>query len=533
VANNERGRSWFGVILVGALSGLAAAFAMALVMFLLRWLAGLPTPAELLGDRMAPRFNPNQFLALLQQYGGYNQLKQIGVGSVLGGQTVVATLGGLTLAVIERKGRSKVHAESPGGSVTKTGKLFVIAFVIVLWIATVVALWPVLSTSFLGLAPWLATVTTALGFLVSYSVYGIVLLVMTGLITGQPAATQPEATDQALMKRRTFLAAGATAALAAAAGAVLARLYQIAAFSYDGTQYIGSEVKPITPNDRFYTVTKNVVDPEVLKSLWRLQVTGSVERPRDYTFDDLGTLPSMEQETTLMCISNWVGGGLMSNAVWKGVPLRSLIEASGPRQGIYKVFFRAVDGYTDSILYEKAMNPTTMVAYQMNGAPLPPHHGYPVRVIVPGMFGEKNVKWVTRIELVDYDRKGFYETQGWGPTFIVPTRARFDFPYYDQTVPYASSIMLKGVGFGGDRGVSRVEVSTDGGSTWRDTLLDYPGTKLSWALWSYDWRPSGPGEYKLVVRATDGTGAVQTALDRGTAPDGATGYHRVTLRLSA
>ncbi|HEY6329577.1 MAG TPA: molybdopterin-dependent oxidoreductase [Blastocatellia bacterium] len=534
MAKNERLRSWAAVILIGGLSGLAAAFAMALVMFVLRWALGVPTPAELLGDRMAPTFSPNQFLALLQQYGGYNQLKQIGVGSVLGGQTVVAILGGLTLALIERGRKNKTPA---GPSVTRTGKIFVAGFVGLLWVGTLIALWPVLSTSFIGLPPASAAIATTVGALVSYSTYGIVLVaimaLIVALIVGRPVPAEPEIPGQTVIKRRMFLAAGATAALAAAAGAALTRLYYLAAFSYDGTQYIGAEVRPITPNDRFYTVTKNVVDPEVLKPVWRLQVTGMVERSRDYAFEDLKSLPGIDQETTLMCISNWVGGGLMSNAIWKGVPLRSLIEAAGPKQGIYKVFFRAVDGYTDSILYEKAMNPTTMVAYEMNGEPLPAHHGYPVRIIVPGMFGEKNVKWVTRIELVDYDRKGFYETQGWGPTFVVPTRARFDFPYYDQTVPFASSITLKGVGFGGDQGVSRVEVSIDGGSSWVDTRLDYPGTKLSWALWSYDWHPAVPGDYKLVVRATDGTGAVQTAKERGTAPDGATGYHRVTLRLSA
>jgi DMSO/TMAO reductase YedYZ molybdopterin-dependent catalytic subunit len=167
----------------------------------------------------------------------------------------------------------------------------------------------------------------------------------------------------------------------------------------------------------------------------------------------------------------------------------------------------------------------------MNGEELPQRHGYPVRVIVPGMFGEKNVKWVTRIELLDYDAKGFYEKQGWGPTFIVPTRARFDFPYYDQTVPFASPLALKGVAFGGDRGVSRVEVSVDGGSAWREARLEYQGTKLTWALWRYHWEPPGPGEYKLVVRAIDGSGVTQTAEERGTVPDGATGYHRVVLKL--
>jgi DMSO/TMAO reductase YedYZ molybdopterin-dependent catalytic subunit len=290
-------------------------------------------------------------------------------------------------------------------------------------------------------------------------------------------------------------------------------------------------VQPITPNARFYTVTKNIIDPDVKPSFWRFQVTGMVERPRTYNFDALSAISPVTQETTLMCISNWVGGGLMSNAVWEGVPLRELILASGPREGVVEVMFRSVDGYADTVSFDKAMDPTTLVAFKMNGQPLPRTHGYPARIIVPGMFGEKNVKWVTRVELVDYDAKGFYEQQGWGPNFTVPTRARFDFPYYDQTIKLASVIELKGIAFGGDRGVSRVEVSIDGGTTWRQARIDYPGTQLSWALWTYDWSGAAPGEYVLVVRATDGDGELQSSVERGTVPEGATGYHRVKLKI--
>ena len=222
----------------------------------------------------------------------------------------------------------------------------------------------------------------------------------------------------------------------------------------------------------------------------------------------------------------------MSNAVWRGAPLRSLIEAAGPKPGTTKVLFRAVDGYTDTISLQKAMEATTLIAFEMNGAPLPERHGYPVRVLVPGMFGEKNVKWVTRIELVGEQAQGFYEKQGWGPNFTVPTRARFDFPYYDQTIPLASSIRLKGIAFGGDRGISKVEVSTDGGDAWQEARIDYPGTRLGWTLWSLEWRSAQPGDHELVVRAIDSTGQVQISEERGTVPEGATGYHRVKVRLS-
>ena len=118
-----------------------------------------------------------------------------------------------------------------------------------------------------------------------------------------------------------------------------------------------------------------------------------------------------------MCISNYLGGGLMSNAIWTGLPLRDAVLAAGPRSGATRVVLRGADGYTDTYSLEKALEPTTFVAYGMNGAPLPVRHGYPVRILTPGLFGEKSIKWVTRIELVDHDVKGFYEQQGWGPSF--------------------------------------------------------------------------------------------------------------------
>jgi DMSO/TMAO reductase YedYZ molybdopterin-dependent catalytic subunit len=518
-------------VVVGLFSGLTAALIMILVMALLRWGLGIPTPWELVGDRLAPTFDAGEFLGLLQRFGGYNQLKQLGVGSVLGAQTVVALIGGLVFAAVEGKSLKKDSGALLRIGATRRGLLFVTAIVLVFWIASLVTLWPVLNTSFSGLPYTQAAIATAAGTLVSYCAYGLALVGVHRFITGSPVFAATESSGQRVIKRRMFLSAGAMAAAAAAAFGALSRLYHLATFDYDGTQYIGEDVHAITPNDRFYTVTKNVIDPAVYAPLWRLEVMGMVESPRVYTFDDVKALSGFNQETTLMCISNWVGGGLMSNAVWKGVPLRSLIESAGPRQGAIEVFFRAADGYTDSISIEKALEPTTIVAYEMNGEPLPQRHGYPVRIVVPGLFGEKNVKWVTRIEVVDHDAKGFYETQGWGPNFVVPTRSRFDFPYYDQTASFASPIVLKGVAFGGDRGVSRVEVSVDGAKTWRDASVEYAGTRLTWTLWTYQWEPPGSGEFQLVVRATDGSGATQTAEDRGTVPEGATGYHRVTLRL--
>src|SRR2546430_3098290 len=219
----------------------------------------------------------------------------------------------------------------------------------------------------------------------------------------------------------------------AGSGVALARkLYRAATFSYDGTQYKGSMVQPITPNDLFYCVTKNVIDPKVNIDLWRLEIGGLVQNATTWRFQDLIGFKPTTQETTLMCISNGLDAGLISNAIWTRLPLRDLLDQDGVLSGAARVRLQGVDNYTDTVTLQKAMQPTTLLAYEMNGVPLPDRHGYPLRVIVPGYFGEKHVKWLTRIEVTDANAKGCYQTQGWGPDFITPTRSRIDVPEYDS-----------------------------------------------------------------------------------------------------
>ena len=198
----------------------------------------------------------------------------------------------------------------------------------------------------------------------------------------------------------------------------------------------------------------------------------------------------VDQETTLMCISNGLDAGLMSNAVWRGIPMADLLQAAAPLAGAERVRLHGVDNYTDTVPFQKAMTPTTLIALKMNGRDLPDRHGFPARAIVPGYFGEKHVKWLTRIEVTNADAKGFYETQGWGPNFIVPTRSRIDVPYNDSWIKIgdaAKGVTVKGVAFGGDRGISRVEFSSDDGESWDEARLDYSGTTLTWVLWSFNW----------------------------------------------
>ena len=338
------------------------------------------------------------------------------------------------------------------------------------------------------------------------------------------------------MGRRAFVL-GAIGIAVAGGGVALARkLYRAATFSYDGLQYKGRIVEPITPNNLFYCVTKNVIDPRVNVDLWHLEVDGFVQKRATYRLRDLEGFAVTEQETTLMCISNGLDAGLISNAVWKGLPLRDLLDRAAPLSGAARVRFHGVDNYTDTITLEKAMDPTTLLAYEMNGAPLPERHGYPLRVIVPGYFGEKHVKWLTRIEVADANAKGFYEAQGWGPDFITPTRSRIDVPDNESAFSLAKlsgPIEVKGMAYGGNRGISRVELSFDDGQTWNESTIYYPGTKLSWALWSYDWRPEKADDYMLVARATDAEGKVQEIDWNRSFFSGVTGFHKIAVHITA
>src|SRR5947207_1363004 len=382
-----------------------------------------------------------------------------------------------------------------------------------------------------------ARAVTLLGLGLSFLVFERTLVLGFDFVTAAPR-DRASAEFSPQVGRRAFLMGILGLLLAGGVTAIARKLFRIATFSYDGTQYKGAGVQPITPNEQFYCVTKNVIDPRVNVSLWHLEVNGLVENPRTYRFEDLKAILPVEQETTLMCISNGLDAGLMSNALWKGTPMRDLLDVAAPLSNAAKVRLYGVDNYTDTFPLEKAMDATTLVAYEMNGQPLPHKHGYPARVIVPGYFGEKHVKWLTRIELTTAEAKGFYETQGWGPDFIVPTRSRIDVPDHESSFflsKLAGPIEVKGMAFGGDRGISRVELSFDDGKTWDEAGIYYAGGDLAWSLWNAPngWMPDEPGDYTIVVRATDGEGDVQEWESDRSPFSGATGFHKIVVHITA
>lgn len=508
----------------GLLAGFIAAIGMTFMMLVLATL-GVATPLTIIGDRISVFFPPGPFLALMGKVGGYNHLKQLGVGSTVAGLMLVGALGGAFLGLFNRREDRRL-------SIAMT----IIIFVLLPIVAVAVALWSVLGTNYRGLPINAARLVTLIGFALCTLVYERILVSSWRfLVRPREEPRQGEFSPQ--IGRRAFILSGFGLILVGGGAALVRKLYRAATFSYDGTQYKGAGVQPITPNDLFYCVTKNVIDPKVDASLWHLEIDGLVQMPHTYRLEDVKALSPVEQETTLMCISNGLDAGLMSNAKWKGVAMRDLIGQSGPLSTAVKVRLHGVDNYTDTFPLEKAMDPTTLVAYEMNGEPLPDKHGFPARVIVPGYFGEKHVKWLTRIELTGSEAKGFYETQGWGPDFIVPTRSRIDVPYSDAVFSLGNlnqPIDVRGVAYGGDRGVSRVELSFDDGQQWTDAEIYYSGGDLAWSLWKArrGWRPPAPGNYTIVVRATDGEGEVQYLDPDRPFTSGVTGFHKIYVYVT-
>jgi DMSO/TMAO reductase YedYZ molybdopterin-dependent catalytic subunit len=279
----------------------------------------------------------------------------------------------------------------------------------------------------------------------------------------------------------------------------------------------------------FYTVSKNLLDPTVEMSTWSLRVDGLVERPTTYTYPDITAMATHSDYYTLQCISNLVGGDLWGNAHWKGVRLVDILTRTGLRPGVRDAVFHAADDYTDSIPIDVALRPDTLLAYEMNGEPLTKEHGYPARLLIPGIYGMKNVKWITRIELVDYDYKGYWMQRGWSDKATYQTSSRIDVPRNRATLP-TGEVEIAGVAFAGDRGIDKVEVSFDDGATWEEARIKPALSNNAWNLWVHR-KDLAAGAFPLKVRAIDGNGQLQTDRPSDPLPDGATGYHSVLLRV--
>jgi DMSO/TMAO reductase YedYZ molybdopterin-dependent catalytic subunit len=287
----------------------------------------------------------------------------------------------------------------------------------------------------------------------------------------------------------------------------------------------------VTPNAQFYRVDTAFILPQVPPSSWRLRIHGMVNRPLTLTFDQLIRRPLIEDYITLCCVSNPVAGPYISNAKWLGVSLRSLLREAGIRAGADQLFCTSADGFTSGTPVQTAMDGRdALLAVGMNGTPLPVAHGFPVRTVVPGLYGYVSAcKWITDIEVTTYAANVAYWAQrGWSPRATIKTESRIDVPSGQGSVK-AGRTAIAGVAWAQHRGIDAVEVRVDKGPWQQATLAAVPGID-TWRQWVLDWDATA-GTHLIEARATDATGYTQTAAQISPVPNGATGYPAVTVSV--
>jgi len=522
----QRGSQLLVTAFAALAAGLAASLMAVLLMGILRLEAGVPTPVELFGDHVLKLLPVGQFIQLLIKFGPHAKTEPLGLALL--GMIGAGTVLGLLYAAVVR-----VTLPASGYRPKRREWLTGATLAVLMTVAAIVLFWGEIGQNFLGLPLGWAMLVTALSLLADFSLYGLTLcLSYRALLPKLPTVNVPAR----VQGRRQLLAGAGVAVLSV--GAAAGSLGLIRSFlnndnftTYDGTETYPHNgfIAPITPNSEHYVVTQNPVDPTVNLDVWQLEIIGLVSNPGAYTYEQLKSLPSTSRAVTLECISNGPGGRFISTAIWQGVTLRTLLEKhGGALPNARYVAFYSVDGYSVSQSLDVVLEADALLVWQMNGVPLPNRHGFPLRALIPGRYGEENAKWLTRVELTDHFVGGLYSDQGWyyGP---LHTMNRIDRPHGHLALGH--TIEIGGIAFAGNRGIEKVEVSVDDGVTWRQATLDPALSQDSWVLWSWQWTPSLPGQYTLVARASDGTGEVQTSRKQGTVPNGATGYHEVMVQV--
>ncbi len=286
-----------------------------------------------------------------------------------------------------------------------------------------------------------------------------------------------------------------------------------------------------TPGDAFYRVDTALVIPRVPHHEWTLRVHGMVDRPAELTFADLLTRPLTERDITLTCVSNEVGGPYAGHARWLGIDLATLLREAGVQAGADQILSRSADGWTASTALETVLDGRdALLAVAMNGRPLPPVHGFPARMIVPGLYGYVSAtKWVTELKLTRFtDERAYWTRRGWAEQAPIKTASRIEVPKPFAEVP-AGPVTIAGTAWAQHRGIAAVELRVDGGAWWQAGLAASAGPD-TWRQWRTTWQAT-PGQHRLEVRATDATGHTQPAERVPPHPDGATGWHSVLVTV--
>ena len=367
-------------------------------------------------------------------------------------------------------------------------------------------------------------------------------------------ATRSEQSPSALDRRR-FLISGAAAAVLAAVTGFGGRAVQHARFAVDaarskivlptpteaappavlpGNPDLGESPVPwVTPNDKFYRIDTALSVPQVEPSTWVLRIHGMVDRPMTITYQDLMARPLIERWITMCCVSNEVGGSLISNAKFLGARLADIMREAGLQPGADQLLMTSVDGMTIGAPAAVVMDGRdSLLAIGMNGEPLPIEHGFPVRTVVPGLYGYVSAcKWIVDIEATTFSaQQAYWVLGGWDPHPPIELESRIDTPRSGQTVPVGKAVAIAGVAWDQHVGVSKVEVQIGDGEWTTARLAPVPSTD-TWRQWVLGWTPSSTGAYPVRVRASDDLGNVQTSSTSEPGPAGATGWHTITVHV--
>jgi DMSO/TMAO reductase YedYZ molybdopterin-dependent catalytic subunit len=300
----------------------------------------------------------------------------------------------------------------------------------------------------------------------------------------------------------------------------------------DASIYLPGMPKLITPASAFYLIDTALSSPRIDVNDWTLSVKGAVDNPMQFSYKALLDMPTREADITLSCVSNTVGGGLVSNGRWTGVLLSDVLaEAGMSRDKITaasrQLVGRSVDGFTTGFKTDIALDGrNALVAFGLNGSELPVKHGYPVRLVIPGLYGYISA---TKIEPTDWNFDAYWIQRTWSKEGPVKTQSRID-TIVDGDNLSSGKNPVGGIAWAPHRGIEKVEVSTDGGETWNTASLAKQLAEDTWRQYVYDW-DARPGDYTIQVRATDGTGETQTASETPPHPSGATGYHTIDVTV--
>ena len=377
--------------------------------------------------------------------------------------------------------------------------------------------------------------------------YGLVL----GL-TSAPAgwrAVRPgeDAAAEQITRRRALVVTGGAVATILAAGATLgpivgrarerARRFVLRAPDEPARTPVrrslpAVEGRPpeVTTAAEHYVVDIDLANPSLDAGSWELEVAGEVDRPLRLDIDALQReFTLVEQASVLTCVSNEVGGPLIGSSAWTGVRLADVLRRAGVRRGANELAFKCADGYTSALSLDDARDPGVLLAIGQNGRPLTRDHGYPCRLRVPSLYGMKNPKWLKQIELRRSHLTAYWVKRGWSDRAVVRTASRIDVA---SDARVGRPTWIAGVAWAGDRKISAVEVSLDGGETWRRARLQAPLSPLAWTQWAYRFTPRRTGVQTVECRAIDGKGETQDPRSRPPHPSGASGYHAVRLKVT-